>query len=64
MSEPDIITAQYSLREHGRAMLDRMLSYGWHHADDIGRPYWLADVAADILRLIEYEDRRRHGHIT
>jgi hypothetical protein len=64
MSEPGIVTATDILHEHGRAMLDRMLSYGWHYTDNRGRPYWTADRAADLLGLIEIEDRRPHGHTT
>jgi hypothetical protein len=57
MSEPDIITAEDIRSEHGEEMLDRMLDFAWHRIDDRGQPYWLAGVAADILGLIEIEDR-------
>jgi hypothetical protein len=63
MDEPDTITATDILREHGRVMLDRMLSYRLHHHDSRGRPYWAEDVAAAILGHVEIEDRRRHGDI-
>jgi hypothetical protein len=56
MSEPDIITAEEILRDHGREILDRMLAYGWHHTDDRGQPYWTYEEAERIFGLMAAED--------
>jgi hypothetical protein len=57
----DIIDKRAALREIGgdRERFQRLLSFGRHHHDEKGDPYWLPEEWAETLGLEEAERRRR-----
>ena len=51
-----MMTYQDVIATYGQAFANRAMSYGWHHTDQNGEPFWTEERFEDILGLIKRED--------